>query len=186
MLFFTSTHTHTHTHTHPPSDVTLTPTLTSTPLFFPSFPSLTRPPLSPLSPSVTPSPLLSSPRPPSLRADAHTQKPGQQLVNIIVVIFVRRRRALWSTRAARVKESENKTNVSDYSMLSSGCWTVWVVVGWLVGWRWWWGNKAERAFSSKCLWSRVCVRERRKFFSSGLIPCWLVLGDGQEEIFELL
>lgn len=76
-------------------------------------------------------PLPASARPPSLRAEPHTQKPGQQLDNVIVVIFVRWRRAQWSRRAARVKEWKSETNVSNFSMIISGCWTVWR--GWAGG-----------------------------------------------------
>lgn len=94
----------------------------------------------------------------------HTQKPGQQLDNVIVVIFVRWRRAQWSRRAARVKEWKSETNVSNFSMIISGCWTVWRGLGW-------WGNKAKlQTLPLQSVYGVCCV------CVFVWVPCWLIFG----------
>ena len=185
MLFFTSTHTHTHTHTHILRQTWhWLPRWPPPPFFFPLSPpspvllSLPSPP-----PSL---PLLSS-RLLALCHSEQTHTHKNQVSNLLISLLW----YLWGggERCEARVQHVLKSQKIKLMCLITACWAPaaglfgWWLVGWR--WRWWWGNKAERAFSSKCLWSRVCVRERRKFFSSGLIPCWLVLGDGQEEIFEL-
>lgn len=168
------THTHTHTNTHTRA-ISLSPPPSSMSTCYPIYPpsdvilsyfDLHSP--SPPSPFHFPLPqslpLPASARPPSLRAEPHTQKPGQQLVNVIVVIFVRWRRAQWSRRAARVKEWKSETNVSNFSMIISGCWTVWRGLGW-------WGNKAElQTLPLQSVYGVWCV------CVFVWVPCWLIFG----------
>jgi len=84
------------------------------PSFSPPSPS---PPLHPLPPSLTPSPRLA---PLSLRAEAHTQKPGQQLVRIVVVFG---RRAGGGRGGCRASQTI-LTNVSRLSLIYPGYWTL--------------------------------------------------------------
>lgn len=154
-LFFTSSFKHEHMLPHLP------PLRRNTELLWPTLPLPPSPFHFPLPQSL---PLPASARPPSLRAEPHTQKPGQQLDNVIVVIFVRWRRAQWSRRAARVKEWKSETNVSNFSMIISGCWTVWRGLGW-------WGNKAElQTLPLQSVYGVCCV------CVFVWVPCWLIFG----------